>query len=180
MIRGLDWLEKMPRDRGHRVGDVTQDVEAHGLGNGEHLGVLGALQLELSRSRSRALRGTRPGPASGARSNAWAWGIAWSTDRERSPEESSSALRSPARWSRIRRSDWPTSRQGTWIPELARDIMDIIADANARGTTVIVATHDPTLLGLYPHRRLDLSDGRLVTDEQPRARVRAREIAGGC
>ena len=42
MIRGLDWLEKMPRDRGHRVGDVTQDVEAHGLGNGEHLGVLGA------------------------------------------------------------------------------------------------------------------------------------------
>ncbi len=46
MIHGLDWLEKTPRDRGHRVGDVTQDVEAHGLGNGEHLGVLGALQLE--------------------------------------------------------------------------------------------------------------------------------------
>ena len=74
-------------------------------------------------------------------------------------------------------ADEPT---GNLDPELARDIMDIIADANARGTTVIVATHDPTLLGLYPHRRLDLSDGRLVTDEQPRARVRAREIAGGC
>ena len=74
-------------------------------------------------------------------------------------------------------ADEPT---GNLDPELARDIMDIIADANARGTTVIVATHDPTLLGLYPHRRLDLSDGRLVTDEQPRARVRASEITGGC
>ena len=50
MIRGLDWLEKMPRDRGHRVGDVTQDVEAYGLGNGEHHGVLGALQLECGGS----------------------------------------------------------------------------------------------------------------------------------
>ena len=74
-------------------------------------------------------------------------------------------------------ADEPT---GNLDPELARDIMDIIADANARGTTVVVATHDPTLLGLYPHRRLDLSDGRLVRDEQPRPRVRAREIAGGC
>ena len=72
-------------------------------------------------------------------------------------------------------ADEPT---GNLDPELARDIMDIIADANARGTTVIVATHDPTLLGRYPHRRIDLSDGRLVTDEQPRARVRAREVAG--
>ena len=74
-------------------------------------------------------------------------------------------------------ADEPT---GNLDPELARDIMDIIADANARGTTVIVATHDPTLLGRYPHRRIDLSDGRLVTDEQPRARVRAREVAGRC
>ncbi len=72
-------------------------------------------------------------------------------------------------------ADEPT---GNLDPELARDIMDIIADANARGTTVIVATHDPTLLGRYPHRRIDLSDGRLVTDERPRERVRAREVAG--
>ena len=44
-------------------------------------------------------------------------------------------------------ADEPT---GNLDPELARDIMDIIADANARGTTVIVATHDPTLLGSLP------------------------------
>ena len=61
MIHGLDWLEKMPRDRGHRVGDVTQDVEAHGLGNGEHLGVLGALQLEPEGTGHRRLeRGSLP------------------------------------------------------------------------------------------------------------------------
>ncbi len=72
-------------------------------------------------------------------------------------------------------ADEPT---GNLDPELARDIMDIIADANARGTTVMVATHDPTLLDRYPHRRLDLSEGRLATDERPRGRVRAREVAG--
>ena len=72
-------------------------------------------------------------------------------------------------------ADEPT---GNLDPELARDIMDIIADANARGTTVMVATHDPTLLERYPNRRVDLSDGRLVLDERPRGRVRAREVAG--
>ena len=40
-------------------------------------------------------------------------------------------------------ADEPT---GNLDPELARDIMDIIADANARGTTVIVATHDPGIV----------------------------------
>ena len=54
-------------------------------------------------------------------------------------------------------------------PDLALDIMDIIADAHARGTTVIVATHDPGLLERYPHRRIVLDNGRLVTDRRPDA-----------
>jgi cell division transport system ATP-binding protein len=58
-------------------------------------------------------------------------------------------------------ADEPT---GNLDPELALDIMDIIADAHARGTTVIVATHDPTLLERYGHRRLLLEGGRLVLD----------------
>ena len=58
-------------------------------------------------------------------------------------------------------ADEPT---GNLDPELALDIMDIIADAHARGTTVIVATHDPTLLERYAHRRLLLEGGRLVLD----------------
>jgi cell division transport system ATP-binding protein len=61
-------------------------------------------------------------------------------------------------------ADEPT---GNLDPELALDIMDIIADAHARGTTVIVATHDPSLLERYRHRRLELSQGRLVKDHRP-------------
>ncbi|MEE9281472.1 MAG: cell division ATP-binding protein FtsE [Myxococcota bacterium] len=72
-------------------------------------------------------------------------------------------------------ADEPT---GNLDPDLARDIMDIIADANARGTTVLVATHDPSLLERYRHRRLDLTDGRLVRDEPPRVLARPGEAVG--
>ncbi len=63
-------------------------------------------------------------------------------------------------------ADEPT---GNLDPDLALDIMDIIADAHARGTTVIVATHDPGLLERYPHRRIVLDNGRLVMDRRPDA-----------
>ena len=61
-------------------------------------------------------------------------------------------------------ADEPT---GNLDPDLALDIMDIVADAHARGTTVVVATHDPSLLDRYRHRRLELAGGRLVKDHQP-------------
>ncbi len=61
-------------------------------------------------------------------------------------------------------ADEPT---GNLDPDLAVDIMDIIADAHARGTTVIVATHDPTLLTRYRHRRMVLDKGRMVVDRPP-------------
>ncbi len=61
-------------------------------------------------------------------------------------------------------ADEPT---GNLDPSLALDIMDIIADAHARGTTVVVATHDPTLLERYRHRRIVLDAGRLVADRAP-------------
>ena len=60
--------------------------------------------------------------------------------------------------------DEPT---GNLDPALALDIMDIIADAHARGTTVLVATHDPTLLERYRHRRVVLDGGRLAGDRAP-------------
>lgn len=63
-------------------------------------------------------------------------------------------------------ADEPT---GNLDPKLALDIMDIIADAHARGTTVIVATHDPTLLERYGHRRILLEQGRLIDDRRPDA-----------
>ncbi len=61
-------------------------------------------------------------------------------------------------------ADEPT---GNLDPGLALDIMDIIADAHARGTTVVVATHDPTLLERYRHRRIVLDGGRLIADRAP-------------
>jgi cell division transport system ATP-binding protein len=61
-------------------------------------------------------------------------------------------------------ADEPT---GNLDPTLALDIMDIIADAHARGTTVLVATHDPTLLERYRHRRLVLDGGRVIGDQAP-------------
>jgi cell division transport system ATP-binding protein len=60
--------------------------------------------------------------------------------------------------------DEPT---GNLDPTLALDIMDIIADAHARGTTVLVATHDPTLLERYRHRRVVLDGGRIAGDLAP-------------
>ncbi len=61
-------------------------------------------------------------------------------------------------------ADEPT---GNLDPALALDIMDIIADAHARGTTVVVATHDPALLERYRHRRVVLDGGRLVSERSP-------------
>ncbi len=63
-------------------------------------------------------------------------------------------------------ADEPT---GNLDAELSIDIMDIIADAHARGTTVVVATHDQALLTRYRHREIVLHRGRLADDRPPRA-----------
>jgi len=58
-------------------------------------------------------------------------------------------------------ADEPT---GNLDPELTLEIMDLIAAAAARGTTVVVATHDHGLLERYARRMLQLQEGRLVDD----------------
>ncbi len=63
-------------------------------------------------------------------------------------------------------ADEPT---GNLDAELSLDIMGIIADAHARGTTVVVATHDQTLLTRYRYRQIVLDQGRLADDRPPRA-----------
>jgi len=47
------------------------------------------------------------------------------------------------------------------------EIMDLFKRANARGTTVLLATHDHSLNQRFPRRVLTLDQGVLVGDQQP-------------
>ena len=58
-------------------------------------------------------------------------------------------------------ADEPT---GNLDPELTIEIMDLIVGASLRGTTVIVATHDWSLIERYAKRTIRLDGGRLVED----------------
>lgn len=60
-------------------------------------------------------------------------------------------------------ADEPT---GNLDPALTVEIMDLLTDVNARGTTVVVATHDATLIERYQKRTLRLEKGTLVADER--------------
>jgi len=56
-------------------------------------------------------------------------------------------------------ADEPT---GNLDPELAVDIMNLFRDINARGTTVLVATHDREMIKRVDRRCITLDHGRLV------------------
>jgi cell division transport system ATP-binding protein len=58
-------------------------------------------------------------------------------------------------------ADEPT---GNLDPELTIEIMDLIVGASLRGTTVIVATHDFSLIERYAKRTIRLEGGRLAED----------------
>jgi cell division transport system ATP-binding protein len=58
-------------------------------------------------------------------------------------------------------ADEPT---GNLDAERTLEVMELLAAANARGTTVIIATHDRSLLERYPRRVVALERGRLVSD----------------
>ena len=56
-------------------------------------------------------------------------------------------------------ADEPT---GNLDPELALDIMNLFRDINARGTTVLVATHDREMIRHVGRKSITLEHGRLV------------------
>jgi cell division transport system ATP-binding protein len=60
-------------------------------------------------------------------------------------------------------ADEPT---GNLDDERTEDIMSLLSDAHARGTTVLVATHDRGLLTRYPRRTLTLEQGRILEDRR--------------
>ena len=60
-------------------------------------------------------------------------------------------------------ADEPT---GNLDPERSQDIMNFLLKANARGTTILVATHDPSFMERYKRRLLHIDAGKLVQDEK--------------
>ena len=58
-------------------------------------------------------------------------------------------------------ADEPT---GNLDPTLTEEIMDLFDKANARGTTVFIATHDHELVQRRSHRRIHLSAGQIEQD----------------
>ena len=58
-------------------------------------------------------------------------------------------------------ADEPT---GNLDPGLTVEILDLLCEVNVRGTTVVVATHDATLLERYQKRVIRLERGRVVAD----------------
>jgi cell division transport system ATP-binding protein len=58
-------------------------------------------------------------------------------------------------------ADEPT---GNLDPDRTLEVMDLLEGANARGTTVVVATHDRTLLARYKKRVIALETGKVVSD----------------
>ncbi|PCJ18962.1 MAG: cell division ATP-binding protein FtsE [Candidatus Cloacimonadota bacterium] len=58
-------------------------------------------------------------------------------------------------------TDEPT---GNLDPELSYEIMKILLDIHERGTTVMVATHDASLVNRLQRRVLHLKDGKVIND----------------
>jgi cell division transport system ATP-binding protein len=61
------------------------------------------------------------------------------------------------------RADEPT---GNLDPDLSIEIMKLFRDINLRGTTVLVATHNPELIRFIGKRSIHLEHGRLDTGEK--------------
>ena len=61
-------------------------------------------------------------------------------------------------------ADEPT---GNLDPALSLDIMNLFREINARGTTVVVATHDPRLIGAVRRRVIYLTDAHAREGAEP-------------
>ena len=61
-------------------------------------------------------------------------------------------------------ADEPT---GNLDPDLSREIISLFENVNGQGTTILVATHDYTLLDVFKKRRLHLEHGMLEEKGSP-------------
>jgi cell division transport system ATP-binding protein len=61
-------------------------------------------------------------------------------------------------------ADEPT---GNLDAGISMEIMELFKGANARGSTVLIATHDREMIRRFPRRMITLEGGRLVDDRMP-------------
>jgi cell division transport system ATP-binding protein len=61
-------------------------------------------------------------------------------------------------------ADEPT---GNLDAGISMEIMELFKGANARGSTVLIATHDREIIRRFPRRIITLEGGRLVDDRMP-------------
>lgn len=60
-------------------------------------------------------------------------------------------------------ADEPT---GNLDPEISWEIMQLLERINLQGTTVLMATHNSTIVNTLRHRVIAIEDGRIVRDEE--------------
>ena len=58
-------------------------------------------------------------------------------------------------------ADEPT---GNLDPDLTYEIMSLFREINSKGTTVVVATHNPLIIEAFPARTIALERGRIIKD----------------
>ncbi|TWP35293.1 cell division ATP-binding protein FtsE [Leekyejoonella antrihumi] len=73
-------------------------------------------------------------------------------------------------------ADEPT---GNLDPETSLDIVTVLDRINKTGTTVLVATHDQSIVDDFKKRVLELKDGALVRDEQQGGYLRNQDFDHG-
>lgn len=61
-------------------------------------------------------------------------------------------------------ADEPT---GNIDPDMSIEIMELFEEINRRGTTIIMVTHDATLVERYSYHRVITIDGGLIADDTP-------------
>ncbi|MCS7223407.1 MAG: ATP-binding cassette domain-containing protein [Armatimonadetes bacterium] len=61
-------------------------------------------------------------------------------------------------------ADEPT---GNLDSQSSREVMELLLRVNRQGTTVLMATHDPFLVGSYRKRVIELNSGKIVRDYMP-------------
>ena len=60
-------------------------------------------------------------------------------------------------------ADEPT---GNLDPEISWEIMQVLERINLQGTTIIMATHNSTIVNNLRHRVVAIEEGRIVRDEE--------------